>query len=139
MNQNLSNSKLCHCRTLRHEMLSMQNETEKYYVQHLHSAGNMQERLARKFHLLHTKQANVQFGDWRPQFNAETSMPRHEDTTPVAPHPMPARTSPKCSCQDLQACRWREEFDALPPVRPHMAEIMHVRAALQTECPDQLS
>ena len=24
----------------------MQNETDKYYVQHLHSAGNMQERLA---------------------------------------------------------------------------------------------
>ena len=61
----------------------------------------MQERLARKFRLLHTKQANVQFGDQRPQFNVETSMPRHEDTTPVAPHPMLARTSPKCSGQDL--------------------------------------
>jgi len=46
MNQDLSNTKLCHCHTLHHEMLSMQNETDKYYVQHLHSAGNMQERLA---------------------------------------------------------------------------------------------
>jgi len=110
------------------EMLPMQNEKEKYYVQHLHSAGNMQECLARKFHLLHTKQANVQFGDWRPQFNAETSMPRHEDTTPVAPHLVPARTAPKCS-----------GFDTMPPVRPNMAEIMHVRAALRTECPDQCS
>ena len=45
----------------------------------------------------------------------------------------------KCSCQDLQACGWREEFDALPPVRLHRAETVHVRAALQTECPDQLS
>ena len=53
-------------------------------------------------------------------------MPRHEDTTPLAQHPMPARTSPKCS-----------GFDTMPPVRPNMAEIMHGRAALRTECLDQ--
>jgi len=99
----------------------------------------MQERLARKFRLLHTKQANVQFGDQRPQFNVETSMPRHEDTTPVAPHPMLARTSPKCSGQEFTSDGETREFDAFPPIRPHRAEIKLVRAALQTECLDPLS
>ena len=35
----------------------------EYYLKNLHSEGNMlQERIARKFHQLHTKQVNAQFG-----------------------------------------------------------------------------
>jgi len=39
------------------------HSSTQYYLKNLHSEGNMlQERIARKFHQLHTKQVNAQFG-----------------------------------------------------------------------------
>ena len=127
--------------------------TEQYYVQDLHSAGNvMQERIARKFHLLHTKQVNAQFGNLTRDMllNAEMLMPERLGASLVDAaetdrslslyirHPMPARQLPRClRRQESQATRWGEDLEAT--LRPQMAEIMHARAALRKGCPNQTS
>ena len=113
-------------------------------MQDLHSVGEkMEKRIVRKFHLLHIKHADdVQLHDLKMPFNVDTMLCQNRQQTDglgdaTSWHPMPARESPKCAGQESQAPRWGEEWEAV--LRPQMAKIMHARAALQKECPNQTS
>jgi len=135
---------------------SISTNIERYYVQDLHSMDTMEERIderiARKFHLLHTKQACVQLEDLKLLINADTMVPQGTSPEDGAgsrsrDHSMPRRCRayagavrrekscklplqllPRCSSSDCQNSQSpRSEW----LLKPQMAETRHVLTALQ--------